>query len=150
MRVHRLNPGINNARGTQLIQAALTFSAHVFSENRIIFLRKGLGAYLRPFRPTWVGRAFASWPMLFLPGLFPPSLFLAMGSGCSCHLLAFFSLGGQDAQVPPKDLHLPCSLVTLRREKACCHNVLCCFVVPTGPRAQRFVCCSQVSQTSEP
>ena len=43
---------------------------------------------------------------------------------------SFFCLGGQGAQVPPKGLHLDCSLAPLQKEEPSCHGALCCLSDP--------------------
>ena len=40
------SPGINNAKGTSLVYAALTFWAYVFSRSRLSFFKKGLRGHL--------------------------------------------------------------------------------------------------------
>lgn len=69
-----------------------------------LFFKKGLRPYLRPFRPKWLGRAF-SFVTCIPPGLLVSASLCSWAPARSgCHLIAFFCLGGQDAQVRPRVL----------------------------------------------
>lgn len=123
-------PWENSAKSTQLIYITLTLLAYILL--RIVFF-KGFGPSLRPFRPQRAGRALAFWPTPLSPVRLPSTLSLVGGSGSSCHLLAFFCLGGQDAQVLPENLHLQRLSATLQKENPSSHCALCGLRVPTEP-----------------
>ena len=92
------------------------------------------------FKCEQLSRASAFWPTLLPPHLLSsptpshPRLWLWLAPR------SFFCLGGQGAQVPPKGLHLHCSLAPLQKETPSCHDALCCLAVPKALRCWLLFC----------